>query len=82
MVLWYVLFVAGAILVLRAPRFASEVRLAWIGLGIAMLGAGQFAVAALADCLETGRHLFLFNASTDLMFCLAVAYLVSRRARA
>jgi hypothetical protein len=82
MVLWYVLFVAGGILVLRAPRFAAEARLAWIGLGIALMGAGQFAVAALADCLETGRHLFLFNACTDVMFCLAVAYLVSRRARA
>lgn len=79
MVLWYVLFVTGAIAVLRTPRFDAEARLAWIGLGVAVLGAGQFAVAALADCLETGRHLFLFNACTDIMFCLAVAYLVSRR---
>jgi hypothetical protein len=68
-------------MVLRAPRFDAEARVAWIGLGIAVLGAGQFGVAALADCLETGRHLFLFNACTDIMFCLAVAYLVSRRAR-
>jgi hypothetical protein len=81
MVLWYLLFVVGAILVVRAPRFAAEGRLAWVGLGIALLGAGQFGVAALADCLETGRHLFIFNACTDLMFCLAVAYLASRRAR-
>jgi hypothetical protein len=81
MVLWYAAFIAGSILVVRAPRFAAEARMAWIGLGIALLGVGQFSVAALADCLETGRHLFLFNVSTDLMFCFAVAFLVSRRAR-
>jgi hypothetical protein len=46
-----------------------------------VLGAGQFGVAALADCLETGRHLFVFNVCTELMFLLAVAYLASRRAR-
>jgi hypothetical protein len=77
MVLWYAVFVAGAIGALGSPRS----RVAWIAIGVAVLGLGEFAAAALADCMETARHLFLFHACTDLTFCLAAAYLSGRFAR-
>jgi hypothetical protein len=78
MPLWYTLFLAGAIRILRAPRYPAERRMAWVGIGVVILGLGQFAVAALADCLETGRHLLLFQACTDLTICFAVAALSDR----
>ena len=76
--LWYALFAAGAMAVLAAPRSAAERRLAWVAMGVVVLGLGEFAVAALADCLETGRHLLLFQACTDLTFCFAVGWLAAR----
>ena len=69
---WYVVFVAGCI---RGRGRAGG--LAHLALGVAVLGAGEFLVAALADCLETGRHLFLFHVCTDLTICFAVAAVVS-----
>jgi len=75
MALWYALFIAGAIL------GSSRSRIAWVALGVAVLGLEEFAAAALADCMETARHLFLFHACTDLTFCLAAAYLSGRFAR-
>jgi hypothetical protein len=77
MPLWFALFITSTIAVLRSSRSAAERRLAWLALGIAALGLGQFAVAALADCLETGRHLFLFQALTDVTVCFAVAWLAA-----
>jgi len=70
-VLWYALFVAGAIAATRAHP-----RVSWLGLGVAALGIGQFLVASLADCLETGRHLWMFHVCTDLTLCFAVTRLV------
>jgi hypothetical protein len=75
---WYALFLAVVIRLLLAPRYATERRMAWVALGVAVLGLGQFGVAALADCLETGRHLLLFQACTDLTICFAVAWLSAR----
>jgi hypothetical protein len=69
-VIWYVVFTAGA-LYWRAP-------LGWIGLGIATIGAGEFAVAALADCQETGRHLLMFHVCTDLTILFGIAWAISR----
>jgi hypothetical protein len=68
-VIWYALFLAGALYAMRR----RQARLAWLAVMIALLGLGQFAVASLADCLETGRHLFMFHACTDLTICFAVA---------
>jgi hypothetical protein len=76
--LWYALFVAGcltAILQRRSPVFT---RIAWLALGIGLLGAGEFLAASLADCLDMARHLFLFHACTDLTVCFAVAWGVER----
>jgi hypothetical protein len=49
-----------------------------VALGVLVLGLGQFGVAALADCLETGRHLLLAQACMDLTVCFAVAWLAAR----
>ena len=73
---WYVLFMGGAIATVRARASRPSVRLGWLGLGIAVLGIGQFLVASLADCLETARHIFMFQVCTDLTVCLAAVWLV------
>jgi hypothetical protein len=69
-VLWYILFLSGCL----ATR--SPVR--WVALGIAVLGAGEFAAAALLDSLDAGRHLFIFHAATDLTVCFAAAWLARK----
>jgi hypothetical protein len=70
MVAWYAVFLAGC-LVSGSP-------LRWVAMGIAALGAGEFAVAALGDSLDAGRHLFLFHAATDLTVCFAAGWLVAK----
>ena len=67
---WYVVFLAGC-LAIRSP-------LAWVAMGIAVLGLGEFALAALGDSLDAGRHLFLFHAATDLTFCFAATWLLQK----
>ena len=76
--LWYGLFLAGCIAtILRRPSPVST-RIAWLALGIALLGAGEFVASNLADCLDMARHLFLFHACTDLTVCFAIAWSVER----
>ena len=70
---WYAVFLAGCL--------ASRSPLRWVAMGIAALGAGEFVAAALADCLDAGRHLFLFQAATDLTICFAVAWLLQKTIR-
>ena len=76
---WYMAF--GARSSSQEPSWAPRSRIAWVALGVAVLGLGEIAAAALTDCMETARHLFLFHACTDLTFCLAAAYLSARFAR-
>lgn len=78
--LWYALFFAGCIAAIRRGRSPASKRLAWLALGIAFLGAGQFLAGILADCLDMARHLFLFHACTDLTVCFAAAWCVQRAA--
>jgi hypothetical protein len=73
-VIWYGLFVTGAIATIRKRASRPAVRLGWLSLGIVILALGQFAVASLADCLETGRHLFMFHVCTEMTICAAVAW--------
>ena len=68
-----VVFLAGCLV------SGSPVR--WVAMGIAALGAGEFAAAALADSLDAGRHLFLFHAATDLTVCFAAAWLLQKMAQ-
>ena len=73
MAAWYAVFLAGC-LVSGSP-------LKWVAMGIAALGAGEFAAAALGDALDAGRHLFLFQAATDLTVCFAAGWLVQKTMR-
>ncbi|MCU1238281.1 MAG: hypothetical protein JWP63_6248 [Candidatus Solibacter sp.] len=70
MVVWYGVFVAACVAVRS-----------WVGLGVALLGAGEFAAAGLGDSLDAGRHLFLFHAATDLTLCFAAAWAIQRAMR-
>jgi len=76
--LWYCLFIAGCVTTLLRRRSPVATRIAWLALGIALLGAGEFLASNLADCLDMARHLFLFHACTDLTVCFAVAWCVER----
>jgi hypothetical protein len=80
-VIWYGLFVAGAIATIRQRVSRTAVRLGWLSLGIAILAVGQFAAASLADAVETGRHLFIFHVCTEMTICAAVAWGVERVSR-
>jgi hypothetical protein len=80
-VVWYALFVTGAIATIRTRMSRTATRLGWLSLGIAILAIGQFAAASLADCLETGRHLFIFQVCTEMTICAAVAWGVDRVSR-
>ena len=76
--LWYCLFIAGSVTAILRRRSPVSTRMAWLALGIALLGAGEFLASNLADCLDMARHLFLFHACTDLTVCFAVAWGVER----
>jgi hypothetical protein len=67
---WYVVFLAGCL--------ASRSPAGWVAMGVAALGLGEFALAALGDSLDAGRHLFLFQAATDLTICFAAAWLLQK----
>jgi hypothetical protein len=69
-VVWYGAFLAGCL------RNGSPLR--WVAMGIAVLGLGEFGVAALGDSLDAGRHLFLFHAATDLTICFGAAWLLQK----
>ena len=70
---WYAVFLAGC-LAIRSP-------VGWVAMGVAALGVGEFTLAALGDSLDAGRHLFLFQAATDLTICFAAAWLVQKTIR-
>jgi hypothetical protein len=70
---WYVVFLAGCL--------ASRSPLRWVAMGMAALGLGEFALAALGDSLDAGRHLFLFHAATDLTICFAAGWLIQKTIR-
>ena len=67
---WYAVFLAGCLAIRSLLR--------WVAMGIAALGLGEFALAALGDSLDAGRHLFLFQAVTDLTLCFAAAWLIQK----
>lgn len=64
--LWFALH--GAARFLRA--------LAWTILSIAVLAWGEFAMACLADTLETPRHLTMFQVFTDLVIFMGLVFAV------
>jgi hypothetical protein len=73
---WYALFFTGCAIVIARRHSRVWTRMAWLALGIGLLGAGEFLASSLADCLDVSRHLFLFHACTDLTFCFAAAWAV------
>jgi hypothetical protein len=71
--LWYTLVLAAAVVLIARGRSRVIRRLAALGLGLALMGIGEFCLASLTDAAQTDRHLFLFHALTDLTFCFAAA---------
>ena len=54
--LWYCLFIAGCVTVVRRRRSLIAARMAWLALGIAFFATGEFVASHLADCLNMARH--------------------------
>ncbi len=71
--LWYALVLAAAVVVISRGRSPVIRRVAVLGLGLALMGIGEFCFASLTDAAQTDRHLFLFHALTDLTVCFAAA---------
>jgi hypothetical protein len=75
-VLWWALFFGGCVATMLRGTSSVARQLAAVAMGIGILGVGEFSAAALADCLDPGRHLFLFQVCTELSLCFAVAAVV------
>jgi len=74
---WYGLVLGGAAFALRRRRSRFDVALAAAALGAAIVGLGEFSVAALADAIETYRHLLLFQLFTDFTIFFALVWALS-----
>ncbi|HKT69987.1 MAG TPA: hypothetical protein VJP83_11140, partial [Terriglobales bacterium] len=71
--LWYAFVLAAAIVVIARSRSPVIRRVAAVGLGLALMGIGEFCFASLTDAAQTDRHLFVFHALSDLTFCFVAA---------
>jgi hypothetical protein len=70
-VVWYALVIAGAgVVFIRRPSCRWP---ATICLGICAMAILEFCFASLADANETGRHLLIFHALTEITICFAAA---------
>ena len=77
----YLLVAGGCGWCVIRRRMAAEWPLYPIALVLVMGGAIEFVCAALLDCLETARHLFLFHVITEMLIVCAVAALLSWSSR-
>jgi hypothetical protein len=66
LVIWY-----GLLLVVL-PALAQRRPTALAAMFAALLGMGEFLIASLTDCLETYRHLLLFQLFTDFTIFFAI----------
>lgn len=73
-VIWYCIFITGAIAIAWRASTPAISRLAWLAFAVAIVAVGEFAVAALADAVETPRHLIVFHQLTDVTLCFALAW--------
>jgi hypothetical protein len=73
---WWGIFFAGCAWAwTRGSKTARA--LAPVAAGIGLLAVGEFLGAALGDCLDPGRHLFLFQVCTEISFCFGAAWVIS-----
>jgi len=80
MLVWYALILVGVPSLLLRARFSSLRPIGWIVFAVALVGAGEFGVATLADASETYRHLLLFHLLTDFTIFLTLLAALSGRA--
>ena len=80
--IFYVLIAAGSLACLFRPALAARWPLYPVALALAVGGAIEFACAALLDCIETARHLFLFHVITEMLIVCAVAAALGLRSGA
>jgi len=75
----YVLVAAGCTSCMLRPALASRWPFYPVALVLAACGTVEFLGSVLLDCLETGRHLFLFQAITEMMIVSLTAGVLSLR---
>ena len=78
--IFYVLVTGVSLACLFLPTLAARWPLYPVSLALAIAGAMEFACAALLDCIETARHLFLFHVITEILIVCAVAAVLSELA--
>ena len=71
--IWFAMVMAGATWIAVRKRGAFSSRAAALCLGVVFMAALEFAVASLGDGNDTGRHLLLFHALTDVTVCFVIA---------
>ncbi len=71
--IWFAIVIADASWIAVHRRRTLSGRAAALCLGVVFMAALEFAVASLGDGNDTGRHLFLFHALSDVTVCFAVA---------
>ncbi len=69
----YLAVIAGCIWCFFRPVLAAEWPAYPVVLVLALCGVVEFLGSVLLDCLETGRHLFLFHAITEMLIISFVA---------
>lgn len=73
--LWYLAFLCAALPMARRNPQAA------IAAGVAFMAVAEFAIASLADSVETVPHLVLFHALTDITILMAAGWLVTRQSQ-
>jgi len=76
MVLWLLLSPVAAFLFQRRDA-ALHRALAWTMLAVSLMASGEFAIASLADAIETPRHLLLFHVYSDVSIFLGLVFAAS-----
>jgi hypothetical protein len=71
--IWYGAVISGATWIAVRRRGSLSSRAAALCLGVVFMAMLEFAVASLGDGNDTGRHLLMFHALTDVTVCFALA---------
>jgi hypothetical protein len=75
---WYVTVMTVSLWLTFRHRGSAVGGTAAVCIGVALTAILEYGFASLADAIETDRHLFIFNALTDLTVCFATAALLQK----
>jgi hypothetical protein len=73
---WYLTVITAAIVLLSSRNVSSVFGLVCMPFAVAFIAIVEYSTSSLLDAAETGRHLFLFHALTDLSLVFAAATVI------